>query len=91
VLPSAAPRIIAGLRVSLSLALILMVNSEMRAATGGIGFTIVAAERDFAITEMWAGIVLLGVLGYALNALLLAAERRLLAWHLGARAAGGAA
>ncbi len=84
VLPSAAPRIFAGLRVSLSLALILMVISEMVAATGGIGFTILQAERGFAITEMWAGIVLLGVLGYVLNTLLLA-ERRLLAWHRGAR------
>ena len=85
VLPSAAPRIFAGLRVSLSLALILMVISEMVAATGGIGFTILQAERGFAVSEMWAGIVLLGVLGYVLNTLLLLAERRLLAWHRGAR------
>ncbi len=91
VLPSAAPRIFAGLRVSLSLALILMVISEMVAATGGIGFTILQAERGFAITEMWAGIVLLGVLGYVLNALLLVAERHLLAWHRRARAGEEAA
>src|SRR6266487_145636 len=85
VLPSASPRIFAGLRVSLSLALILMVISEMVAATGGIGFTIVQAERSFAITQMWAGILLLGVLGYLLNSLLLLVERRVLAWHRGAR------
>jgi ABC-type nitrate/sulfonate/bicarbonate transport system permease component len=85
VLPSAAPRIFAGLRVSLSLSLILMVISEMVAATGGIGFTIVQAERSFAIKQMWAGIVLLGVLGYLLNTLLLLVERRVLAWHRGAR------
>ena len=85
VLPSASPRIFAGLRVSLSLSLILMVISEMVAANGGIGFTIVQAERSFAIKQMWAGIVLLGVLGYLLNTLLLVVERRLLAWHRGAR------
>lgn len=85
VLPSAAPRIFAGLRVSLSLSLILMVISEMVAATGGIGFTIVQAERSFAIKQMWAGILLLGVLGYLLNTLLLLVERRVLAWHRGAR------
>jgi ABC-type nitrate/sulfonate/bicarbonate transport system permease component len=85
VLPSASPRIFAGLRVSLSLSLILMVISEMVAATGGIGFTIVQAERSFAIKQMWAGIVLLGVLGYLLNTLLLLVERRMLAWHRGAR------
>jgi ABC-type nitrate/sulfonate/bicarbonate transport system permease component len=90
VLPSAAPRIFAGLRVSLSLALILMVISEVVGATSGIGFFIADASRSFAITDMWAGILLLGVLGYVLNALLLVGERRLLAWHRGARAAEGA-
>ena len=85
VLPSAAPRIFAGLRVSLSLSLILMVISEMVAATGGIGFTLVQAERSFAIRQMWAGILLLGLLGYLLNTLLLVVERRVLAWHRGAR------
>lgn len=85
VLPSASPRIFAGLRVSLSLSLILMVISEMVAANGGIGFTIVQAERSFAIKQMWAGIVLLGVLGYLLNSLLLLVERRVLTWHRGAR------
>jgi len=85
VLPSASPRIFAGLRVSLSLSLILMVISEMVAATGGIGFTIVQAERSFAIRQMWAGILLLGVLGYLLNSLLLLVERHVLAWHRGAR------
>jgi ABC-type nitrate/sulfonate/bicarbonate transport system permease component len=62
-----------------------MVISEMVAATGGIGFTIVQAERSFAIKQMWAGILLLGVLGYLLNTLLLLVERRVLAWHRGAR------
>ena len=46
--------------------------------------------RSFAITDMWAGILLLGVLGYVLNALLLVGERRLLAWHRGWRAAAPA-
>ncbi len=55
------------------------------AATGGIGFTIVQAERSFAIKQMWAGILLLGVLGYLLNSLLLLVERGVLAWHRGAR------
>jgi ABC-type nitrate/sulfonate/bicarbonate transport system permease component len=89
VLPAAAPKIFAGLRVSLSIALILMVISEMVAANDGIGFAIVTAQRSFAILDMWAGIVLLGVLGYLLNTLLLMVERRVLAWHRGARGRGG--
>jgi ABC-type nitrate/sulfonate/bicarbonate transport system permease component len=81
ILPAASPKIFAGLRISLSLSLILMVISEMVAASGGIGFSLVQAQRSFQILNMWAGILLLGVLGYLLNGALLAVEGRLLAWH----------
>jgi len=86
VLPAAAPQIFAGMRTSLSLALILMVISEMVASTNGIGYFVLQSQRSFAITEMWSGIILLGILGYVFNAIFLAAERRVLAWHRGARA-----
>lgn len=86
VLPAALPQIFAGMRTSLALALILMVITEMVASSSGIGFFVLDAQRSFAITEMWSGIVLLGLLGYALNAVFLVVERRVLAWHRGARA-----
>jgi sulfonate transport system permease protein len=86
VLPAASPQIFAGMRTSLSLALILMVISEMVASTNGIGFFVLQSQRSFAIPEMWAGILLLGLLGYALNLIFLLVERRVLAWHRGARA-----
>jgi ABC-type nitrate/sulfonate/bicarbonate transport system permease component len=86
VLPAAAPQIFAGMRTSLSLALILMVISEMVASDNGIGYFVLQAQRTFAITEMWSGIVLLGLLGYVLNLLFSLVERRILAWHRGARA-----
>jgi ABC-type nitrate/sulfonate/bicarbonate transport system permease component len=86
VLPAASPQIFAGMRTSLSLALILMVISEMVASTNGIGFFVLQSQRSFAIPEMWAGILLLGLLGYTLNLIFLLAERRVLAWHRGARA-----
>jgi ABC-type nitrate/sulfonate/bicarbonate transport system permease component len=86
VLPAAAPQIFAGMRTSLSLSLILMVISEMVASTNGIGYFILQSQRSFAITEMWSGILLLGLLGYGLNAIFTLVERRILAWHLGARA-----
>ena len=85
VLPAAAPKIFAGLRVSLGLALILMVVSELVASSNGIGHHIIQAQRVFALTDMWAGILLLGVLGYLLNALLVLVEGRMLGWHRGAR------
>jgi ABC-type nitrate/sulfonate/bicarbonate transport system permease component len=84
-LPAASPQIFAGLRTSLSLALILMVISEMVASTNGIGYFVLQSQRTFAIPEMWSGIVLLGLLGYFLNLLLVIVERRVLRWHRGAR------
>jgi len=81
VLPTALPKIFAGLRVSLSVALILMVISELVAAYNGIGYAMLAAQRQFELPTMWAWIVLLGILGYGFNAILLAVERRALAWQ----------
>ncbi|SDR97966.1 ABC transporter permease [Agrococcus carbonis] len=81
VLPGAAPKIFAGVRTSLAIALILMVISEMVAASNGIGFGIVQAQRGFAFLDMWAGIALLGVLGFVLNLLLTVVERRVLRWQ----------
>jgi ABC-type nitrate/sulfonate/bicarbonate transport system permease component len=85
-LPAAAPQIFAGMRTSLSLALILMVISEMVASTNGIGFFVLQSQRSFAIPEMWSGILLLGILGYLLNLIFVIVERRVLAWHRGAKA-----
>ena len=80
-LPAAAPQIFAGMRTSLSLALIMMVISEMVASTNGIGFFVLQSQRSFAIPEMWSGILLLGILGYVLNLIFILVERRVLAWH----------
>lgn len=88
VLPSAAPKIFAGLRVSLSIAVILMVISEMIATVNGVGFTIVQAQRSFRTLDMWAGIVLLGIIGYGLNLVLGVVERRVLHWQRGAMRLG---
>ena len=85
-LPAATPQIFAGLRTSLSLALILMVISEMVASTNGIGYFVLQSQRTFAIPEMWSGILLLGILGYTFNGAFVLIEKRVLRWHRGARA-----
>ena len=85
ILPAAAPKIFAGLRVSLSLSLILMVVSEMVGSINGIGFMLNEAKSSFELPDLWASIVLLGILGYAFNAVFLWMERHVLAWHRGAR------
>jgi ABC-type nitrate/sulfonate/bicarbonate transport system permease component len=83
VLPAASPYIFAGMRVSLAVALIVMVISEMVAASSGIGFFILSAQRGFQIREMFAGVLTLAVVGYLLNRLFVAIENRVLAWHYG--------
>jgi len=86
IVPGTLPKLFAGLRLSLSLSLILMVFSELQpGAADGIGFQLVEATTRFDYETVWAAIVLLGVLGYLLNAALLAVERRVLAWHRSSR------
>ncbi|MFE0253823.1 ABC transporter permease [Streptomyces sp. NPDC059010] len=78
ILPSALPRIFAGLRLSLSLSLILMVFSELLPGTAnGIGFTLTDAQSRSDLLTVWAALALLGALGHLLNTGLLAVEKRL--------------
>jgi ABC-type nitrate/sulfonate/bicarbonate transport system permease component len=83
VLPAASPYIFTGMRVSLAVALIVMVISEMVAASNGIGYFILSAQRGFKIRDMFAGVLTLALLGYLLNRLFLLIENRVLAWHYG--------
>jgi ABC-type nitrate/sulfonate/bicarbonate transport system permease component len=81
ILPSAAPKIFAGLRISMSIAVILMVISELVAATNGVGFRILQSQRQFRMVDLWAGLVVLGVIGAVLNAGLTVIERRVFRWE----------
>jgi ABC-type nitrate/sulfonate/bicarbonate transport system permease component len=80
-LPAAAPQILAGARTSLSIAVVLVVVSEISGATRGIGFFVLAAQRNYAITNMWTGMLVLGIVGYLLNLIFRVIEARLLHWH----------
>jgi ABC-type nitrate/sulfonate/bicarbonate transport system permease component len=68
-LPAAAPNIIAGMRTAVSLAVSVVIFSELIGATSGIGYQILRAQDSFAVSDVWAGIVLLGILGYLINVL----------------------
>lgn len=81
VLPSALPFILAGMRISLGLALVLAVLAEMLSGQGGLGFLILDMQRSFLIRQMYAWLIILAVLGLALNSLFLFAERRALHWQ----------
>jgi sulfonate transport system permease protein len=81
-LPGALPDIFAGLRVNLAIALILAVVVEIQAGLTGLGFNIMIAQRLFRTPELYAGIFLLGLVGFVTTQALLAVERRLLRWRM---------
>jgi ABC-type nitrate/sulfonate/bicarbonate transport system permease component len=85
ILPAAMPKMFAGLRVSFSLAIILMVVSEFVASTNGIGYRILVSQIMLQLTDMWCGIVLLAVPGLSLNFVFEWIEHHTLRWHRGAR------
>jgi ABC-type nitrate/sulfonate/bicarbonate transport system permease component len=86
VIPSALPKVFAGFRLALSLSLILMVFSELLPGTeNGIGFELTDAQSRSDLPTLWSAIMLLGILGYLFNSILLAVERRVLAWHHASR------
>jgi ABC-type nitrate/sulfonate/bicarbonate transport system permease component len=83
VLPAAAPYVVTGLRISLSIALILVTTAEMVAGSKGLGFFILDEERSMNSSNMYAGVVVVAVLGYLLNRLFLMGEGWAMNWHRG--------
>jgi ABC-type nitrate/sulfonate/bicarbonate transport system permease component len=82
-LPASSPQIMTGLRISLPITLILVVISEMVGSTDGIGYFVLDSQRRFRVAQMYAGMLTLALLGYALNVLFNLAHRALLSWHWG--------
>lgn len=80
-LPNALPDILAGLRLAMTVSLIVSVVGEMIASQSGLGQAILLAARAFRASELFAGIALLGAIGFASNALLAWAERHFLKWQ----------
>lgn len=83
-LPAALPSVFAGLRVGLSVGLVMVVISEFVGGSDGVGYYILFQQTQLNVPEVYGGILFLGLLGYLLNTLFLLVERHALAWHYGA-------
>jgi ABC-type nitrate/sulfonate/bicarbonate transport system permease component len=83
ILPGASSYIVTGLRIGLSIALILVTTAEMIAGSKGLGFFILDEERSMNSGNMYAGIILVAVLGYALNRGFLTLEAKAMKWQRG--------
>jgi ABC-type nitrate/sulfonate/bicarbonate transport system permease component len=81
-LPAALPGIVVALRVGVGLALFVIVGAEFMGADAGLGHLIMEGRTFFNPPQIVLGALVLGLLGSLVNAMLLAAERRLLRWRL---------
>ncbi len=82
VLPGAMPGILSGLRISLAIAIILLVAAEMLGAEKGIGAYILEAGALYDLERLFAGVVMLSVLGVLVSITIGWIERRLLRWRV---------
>ena len=80
-MPSALPDIISGARISLAIALILSIVVEMQASLPGLGQDIMQAQRRFRSADLYAGLIVLAALGFAVSSVLTAIEKRFLRWR----------
>lgn len=83
VLPAALPQIMAGLRIGLAIALVMMVISEMVSSTSGLGYLVLQAQRLYDLPTMYAGLILLGIIGVVFTLTFTFIERRAVAWFEG--------
>lgn len=83
VLPGSLPQVFAGFRITLPIALIVTILAEMVGGHNGVGYWILRMQRSFSIPEMYAGVVMLGIMGYSLNQLLELTSGHVLSWYDG--------
>ena len=81
ILPAALPDMLTGLRLGIALSFFVIVISEFIGAEQGLGFLINDGRSFFLVPQMLGAAVLLGLFGYAGNALVRLGERRLLRWQ----------
>jgi ABC-type nitrate/sulfonate/bicarbonate transport system permease component len=82
VLPAATPYMMAGLRLAVTISLILAIFVEMYTAGAGLGYSLAHYREAIRIPEVYATILTVAMLGYALNALFLRVEARLIGWYI---------
>ncbi|MEV4382413.1 ABC transporter permease [Streptosporangium sp. NPDC049644] len=88
VLPSAAPAIATGLRVASSTALIVVLSAELLGATSGVGTVITTYQEAQRPDYVYAGILIVGILGMLIYYGFHFAERLLVPWGHAQRGEG---
>jgi NitT/TauT family transport system permease protein len=81
ILPASVPLIFTGIRLAGSASILVMVVAEMVGAKEGLGYFINASQQNFAIKDMYAGIITISVIGVTFNQILVTVERRFTRWR----------
>ncbi|MEV6220540.1 ABC transporter permease [Nocardia fluminea] len=81
ILPAAIPSIFTGIRMAAAGSILVLIAAEMIGARAGLGYLITAAQQNFQIPQMYAGIVAISLIGLGFNFALVALERRLSRWR----------
>jgi ABC-type nitrate/sulfonate/bicarbonate transport system permease component len=81
IVPAALPHIFSGLRVALPVALVIAILTEMIGATEGLGYLISYASASLSRGQVFAGVLVIAVIGFVLDRALTAARRRLVFWE----------
>lgn len=87
-IPSAATNIAAGVRISSAIALILVITVELLTRSGGLGDYIVRMQVAIRTEDMYAGILVVGIIGYLISLLMTTLERRVVFWGTDIREEG---
>jgi len=85
IIPSSLPGIFAGLRISLSISVILSIVSEMMAGNTGLGFFLNYSKRNFDYDDMFSAIIVIAILGWLLNMAIHRIDRHVLSWYYHSR------
>lgn len=85
ILPASVPTIFTGIRLAGASAIVVVIAAEMVGAKAGLGYLINASQYNFAIPQMYAGIVAISVIGVAFNQVLVAIERHFTSWRTESR------
>jgi len=80
-LPAAMPHIFTGIKTSTAVSWAIVVAAELIAAQEGLGFMIADAGTFFRITDVFFGIIIVGIIGVTLELIIAAIERRTLHWQ----------
>ncbi|MDL2078401.1 ABC transporter permease [Streptomyces sp. GXMU-J15] len=82
ILPASVPVMFTGIRLAGAVSILVLVAAEMIGAKAGLGYLINASQYNFAIPQMYAGIITISAIGVAFNQLLVSVERRLSSWRV---------